>query len=398
MPKLTSAAKKPDEKQEFIPLCIPEIRGNEPLYLNDCLDTVWVSSVGKYVNRFEEELARYVGGSHAIATVNGTAALHVAVMVAGVEPDDEVIVPSLTFIATANAVRYACAWPVFIDVEPDYFQIDVEKLRSFIKNDCVRKNGGTINKHTGRRVKAIIPVHLLGHPVDMDPLIEIAAEYGLAIIEDATESLGARYKGRMTGRLGDIACFSFNGNKIITCGGGGMIVTDNPDWAARARYLTTQARDETQEYVHNSIGYNYRLTNLQAAMGCAQLEQIDDFIAAKRKTAALYAKLLGDQPGIRVMKQAEWAESIFWMYTIHVDREKYRTDARGLRAALREAGIESRTLWQPLHLSPAHKDAFSDSCDTAARLYKDCLSIPCSVGALPEQIERVAERICSLAR
>ena len=252
--------------QHFIPLCIPEIRGNEWEYVKECLDTNWVSSVGPYVDRFENMVSNYVGTNYAIATSNGTSALHISLLVAGVEPDDEVLLTSLTFIAPANAIRYANAWPVFIDAEPEHWQMSPQKVIDFLEQECNFQSGEVRNKHTGRRVKAIMPVHILGHPVDMDPILEVARRYHLMVIEDATESLGASYKGRMVGHLGHIACFSFNGNKILTTGGGGMIVTDNEAWANKAKYLTTQAKDNPVEYIHHEIGYNYRLTNIQAAM------------------------------------------------------------------------------------------------------------------------------------
>jgi len=269
----------------FVPLCVPEIRGNEWRYVKECLDTGWVSSVGAFVERFEKDMARQAGARHAVAAVNGTAALHVALLVAGVKPDDEVLVSTLTFIAPANAVRYAGAWPVFIDAEPDYWQMDPQRVADFLEKECRLEKGELRNRSTGRRVKAIIPVHILGHPVNIKPILELARKFSLLVIEDATESLGAKYEGRPTGSLADMACFSFNGNKIITTGGGGMITTDNEAWARRAKYLTTQAKDDPVEYIHNEIGYNYRLTNMQAAMGCAQLEQLDDYVVKKRHIA-----------------------------------------------------------------------------------------------------------------
>ena len=270
----------------FIPLCVPELRGKEWVYIKECLDTNWVSSAGTFVDRFEDAVAQYIGVKHAVATASGTAALHVALLVAGVQPDDEVVVSTLTFIAPANTVRYVGAWPVFVDAEPLYWQMDSEKLAHFLEKGCRWKDGALFNKVTGRRVKAILPVHILGHPCDMQPIMEAARKYGLAVIEDATESLGSKYQSTMAGHLGDIACFSFNGNKVITTGGGGMIVTDNAEWAKEARYLTTQAKDDPIEYIHEIFGYNYRLTNIQAAMGCAQMESLDEYISAKRRIAA----------------------------------------------------------------------------------------------------------------
>jgi perosamine synthetase len=378
--KFTSFEPGAPASDETIPLCVPEIRGNEWKYVKECLDTNWVSSVGPFVDRFEKELAEYVGTEHAVATVNGTAALHIALLVAGVQPDDEVLVSTLTFIAPANAIRYVGAWPVFIDAEPEYWQMDPQKVVDFLEEECRWSNGELRNKTTGRRVKAILPVHILGHPVNMDPILDVARKYDLTVIEDATESLGAKYKGQMVGTLGDIACFSFNGNKIITTGGGGMIVTDNEDWEEKAKYLTTQAKDDPLEYVHNEIGYNYRLTNIQAAMGVAQLEQLDDYIAAKRRIARRYNEAFGDVSGITPMKEADWAFSIFWMYTILIDEKKYGKESRELLKLLGELGIQTRPLWQPLHLSPAHNDYQRPQCKVAERLSRQALSLPSSVG------------------
>ncbi|MBC8330437.1 MAG: LegC family aminotransferase [Anaerolineae bacterium] len=375
-----------------IPLCVPEIRGNEWRYIKDCLDTNWVSSVGKYVTHFEEKLAAYVGTQHAIATSNGTAALHIALLVAGVEPDDEVLVSALTFIAPANAVRYASAWPVFIDAEPRYWQMDTQKVADFLENDCRWTSGALFNKQTGRRVKAIIPVHILGHPVDIDPILSVARKYNLAVIEDATESLGASYKGRNVGALGDMACFSFNGNKIITTGGGGMLVTDRDDFAAKARYLTTQAKDDPLEYIHHQVGYNYRLTNIQAAMGVAQLELLDEYIAIKSRIANTYTQAFDGIPGIHLMEQAEWANSIFWLNTILVDAAQYGLDSRQLMHKLARNNIQSRPLWQPLHRSPAYMDtAFSMPCPVADLLNRAALSLPSSVGLSAQDQQRVIE-------
>ena len=376
-----------------IPLCVPEIRGNEWNYVKECLDTNWVSSVGAFVDRFERELAAYAGTKYAVATCNGTAALHVALLMAGVQPDDEVLVSTLTFIAPANAVRYVGAWPVFMDAEAGYWQMDPGKVVDFLEKECRWRNGALYNRTTGRRVKAVLPVHILGHPVDMDPILEVARKYNLATIEDATESLGAKYKGRMVGHTGDIACFSFNGNKIITTGGGGMIVTDNEAWARRARYLTTQAKDDPVEYIHNEIGYNYRLTNIQAAIGCAQMEQLDEYIAAKRRIAATYTEALSDLPGITPMPEAAWAFSIFWMYSVLVDEAKYGTDSRALMHRLSKAGIEARPLWEPLHCSSAHNDCRSYEIETAERIQKQALSLPSSVSLSAAEQYRVIQAI-----
>lgn len=376
-----------------IPLCVPEIRGNEWKYIKECLDTNWVSSAGKFVDRFERELAAYVGTRYAVATCNGTAALHIALKVAGVEPDDEVLVSTLTFISPVNTIRYCGAWPVFMDADPIYWQMDPEKVVDFLEKECRWQGGNLVNKTTGRKVKAILPVHIMGHPCDMDPILEVARKYNLVIIEDATESLGAKYKGRMVGHLGDIACFSFNGNKIITTGGGGMIVTDDEAWARKAKYLTTQAKDDSVEYIHNEIGYNYRLTNIQAAMGCAQLEQLDEYINSKRQTARHYSEHLVNIPGIDPPKEAEWAFSIFWLYTILVDEKRYGMSSRQLMHRLRQKNIQARPFWHPIHSLPPYIDCQSYRVEVVDRLYERGLSLPCSVGIRAEEIELV---VCHL--
>lgn len=381
----------------FIPLCAPEIRGNEWAYVKECLDTTWVSTVGTFVDRFERVLADAVGGRHAVATNSGTAALHTALLVAGVEPDDEVLTSTLTFIAPANAIRYVGAWPVFVDAEPHYWQMDPEKTVDLLERGCDWRDGALYNRATGRRVRAIVPVHALGHPVDIDPILEVARRFELTVLEDATESLGATYKGRRVGCLGDAACFSFNGNKLITTGGGGMYVTDNDDWAQRAKYLTTQAKDDPLEYVHSEIGYNYRLTNLQAAVGVAQAEQLDSYVETKRRIAAIYGEALREIDGITPMREAPWSTSAFWMYTILVNETRFGASSRDLLRTLERHNIQARPLWQPLHLSAAHVGSFATDCSVAEALNRDALSLPCSVGLAPDAQARVIACVAAAA-
>jgi perosamine synthetase len=376
-----------------IPLCEPHLGGHEWKYVKECLDTGWVSTVGHFVTRFEKETAERVGARYAVATVNGTSALHIALMLAGVGRDEEVLMPTLTFIAPANAVRYLGAWPVFMDAEPRYWQMDVEKVADFLAHECRYAHGALRNRHTGRRVSAILPVHVLGHPVDMDPLLALAARYDLQVIEDATEALGAHYRGRAVGRpLGPgshAACLSFNGNKLITTGGGGMIITDDEAFARRARYLTTQAKDDSVEYVHHEIGYNYRLTNLQAALGVAQIERLHGHVEAKRRIARAYAAALAGVSGLDMMREASWARSAFWMYTVLVHPRMAGVTSRRLLQLLSKAGIQTRPLWQPLHLSAAHRGAFATDCSVAERLHRQALSLPCSVGLSGDAQTRV---------
>ncbi len=364
----------------MVPLCVPQIEGNEWDYVKECLDTNWVSSVGSFVDRFEESLAQFVGAKYGIATVNGTAALHVALLVAGVQPDDEVLVPTLTFVAPVNSIRYAGAWPVFIDSEPNFWQIDPEKLTAFLETECNLRGGNLVNRKTNRRVKAILPVHLLGHPCDMDPIFAAANRFGLAVVEDATESLGARYRGRMVGQPGHIACFSFNGNKIITTGGGGMIVTDNAAWAERSRYLTTQAKDDPIEYLHNEIGFNYRLSNIQAAMGVAQMENLPRFAAKKRTIADGYRRGLKDLKDITLMPAQPETDPTYWLYTALLPDQVTVDVRKKVIQGLNEAGVGARPLWHPIHGLPPYEGSQAFQIEVAPNLYRRGVSLPSSVG------------------
>ena len=381
----------PRPREEFVPLSAPAIQGREWEYVKECLDTAWVSSTGQFVERFEEMVSERTGARYAVATVNGTAALHVALLIAGVQPDDEVLVSTLTFIAPANAIRYVRAWPVFVDAEPVHWQMDPEKLVGFVETECEWRQGGLYNKQSGRRVSAIVPAHILGHPVDMQPILDVARKYDLRVVEDATESLGARYRGTPVGVLGDVACLSFNGNKTITTGGGGMILTNNGAWAARAKYLTTQAKDDPIEYIHGEIGYNYRLTNLQAALGCAQLEKLDEYVGVKRRLAETYTRALSPVRGVVGPREAPWAFCTFWIYTVLIDEDQYGMDSRALLRKLKQANIEARPLWQPLHLSPAHVGVHASKCPVAERLNQQALSLPSSVGLTPDHRRRVLD-------
>ena len=378
--------------EKRIPLAIPYLHGNEQRYLDECIRTNWVSYVGPFVSRFEEEFARAVGSSFAVAVNSGTAALHLALLAIDVRPDDLVLVPDLTFIAPANAVRYCGADPVFLGVDRETWQFDVALVGRFLRDECETVGGATRERRSGRRVSAVIPVHLLGHPVDMDPLIELCRDRGIAVVEDATETLGGRYRGRSVGTIGRVGCFSFNGNKIITSGGGGMLTTDDKEVATRARYLSTQARDDTSEYVHESIGYNYRLTNIQAAVGLAQLELLDEHVRSKRDIAARYAKALRDIPGVRLPVEAPWATATFWLYTILVDAPASRS-SRELITDLARDGIEARPLWAPLHEQRPYRTARAFEVADARWLYERGVSLPCSVGLAAGDQERVIKAV-----
>ncbi len=369
-----------------IPLSIPEISGNEWTYVKECLDSGWVSSVGSYVTRFEDCLKSYVGTDHAIATVNGTAAIHLSLLALEVGPDDEVIVPALTFIAPVNCVRYCGAMPVFMDCDPETLCLDVKKFEEFLQKECRRgKSGNTFNVSTGRKIRAAIPVHVFGHPVDMAPLLELAKEFNFDVIEDATESLGSEYRGVKTGSLARIGCFSFNGNKIITTGGGGMVVTCDEELALKIRHLSTQARTHPIEYFHDMIGYNYRLTNIQAAVGLAQMERLDEFIAIKRNNAGMYCRLFEGIDSVEMVWEQPWAKSNFWFYTIKIINDQRHSICNSLQLK----GIETRPLWKPIHSLPMYRSSFSYQIEHVETAYRDCLNIPCSVNLRPEQIEYI---------
>jgi len=379
-----------------VPLCVPEIRGNEWNYIKECLDTNWVSSAGSYGTRFEKMLADYVGANHAIVTVNGTSALHIALLVAGIEPDDEVIISSLSFVAPANAIRYAGAWPVFMDAEPKYWQMDPEKLESFLTQECRWQDGHLFNKLSGRRLKAILPVHILGHSCDMDPIIDLARKFGLTIIEDATESLGAGYKGNNVGSMGDVACFSFNGNKLITTGGGGMIVTNNQEWAERALYLTTQAKDDPIEYVHNEIGYNYRLSNIQSAMGVAQMELLDELVSAKRAIARRYHEGLQGVEGLTLMPTQPETTPVYWLYTVLLAPNTTLEVRKDVVRTLNAQGIGSRPLWHPIHGLPPYAECQSYLMETSMDLYHRAINLPSSAGLTEVDQQRSIDSLKSI--
>ena len=374
----------------MIPLSVPVISGNEWKYIKECLDTGWVSSVGGFVNRFEKIVADYVGVKHAVAVVNGTSALHVGLIACGVEPDDEVIVPTLTFIAPVNVVKYCSAYPVFMDCVKDTLCLDVQKVVDFLSNECEQKQDGyTYNKKTKRRIKAIIPVHVFGHPVEMDDLLEICQLYNLDIIEDATESLGSEYKGQRAGSFGRLGCLSFNGNKIVTTGGGGMVVTNDEDLAKRVKHLSTQAKSDPIEYDHDEIGYNYRLTNIQAAMGVAQMEKLGEFVKAKRENALMYKELLSEVFEVKFIWESPCAKSNFWFYTIKVNSEHKKP----LMEYLLSRNIQIRPIWKLIHALPMYYGFQSYEIDNAIDAYEGCISIPCSVDLKENDIEYVVGNI-----
>ena len=385
----------------FMPLCEPCIRGNEWEYVKECLDTAWVSSVGRFVDEFERVVADRVGAKYGVAVVNGTAAIHIALLTMGVRAGDEVLCSDLTFVATANAIRHAGAHPVLIDAEPEHWQLDVALLEQFARERCDLTDDGLRNRQTGRIVRAIVPVHVLGGAVEIRDLTRWARRWNVAVVEDAAEGLGAQYYERPLGTWSSVGCFSFNGNKVITTGGGGVIVTDCEEIAKKAKHLTTTAKLAGGEYIHTEVGFNYRLPNVLAAIGCAQMEALNDHIEAKRTTSARYRERLRDLRGIELWDAQDYVDATYWLHTIRVNPSLVGGTARDLMAYLAERKIQSRPLWQPMHLSPAHQECESVLNGVSAELYAECLSIPSSVTLTEFDVERVTGAIqafCAQAR
>lgn len=323
----------------------PRFTGNEKRYLQECIDSTFVSSVGPFVDRFEKDLTAYTGARHAVAVVNGTAALHVALMLAGVKAGDEVLVPALTFVATANAVHYCGAVPHFVDSEDQTFGVDPFRLRAYLTEKTEQRAGLCLNRSTGRVIRALLPMHAFGHPVDLGGLLAVAHDFGLALVEDSAESLGSFYHGRHTGTIGLLGTLSFNGNKTITAGGGGAILTNDSTLARRAKHLTTTAKlQHAWEYRHDEIGYNYRLPNLNAALGCAQLEQLPDMLASKRELFRQYRLAFDSVPGVRLVEEPERCESNYWLQTILLEQDDSAQRDRVLQVC-NDAGAMVRPAW-----------------------------------------------------
>jgi dTDP-4-amino-4,6-dideoxygalactose transaminase len=370
-----------------IPLAEPVIGGNAAAYLEDCLRTNFVSSVGPYVTRFEEAFAATVGSRFAVACASGTAAIHLALHVLDVGPGDEVFVPTLTFVASANPVRYVGATPVLVDVEAATYNLDPGLVAQEL-DDRARRGV--------RQPAAIEVVHLLGHPAEIDPLIEAAERHGVTLFEDASEALGATYTtgplaGRAVGSIGRIGCFSFNGNKLITTGGGGMLVTDDEGLARRARHLSTQARLPGRAYDHDEMGYNYRLTNIAAALGLAQLEQLPELLGARRAIAARYDEAIAGIEGLRPAPRASWADPSFWLYTSALDEPANGTGRDAVIDALAARSIEARPIWTPLHRTRLYADAPRIGGATAERIFAAGFSLPSSSNLSAHDQGRVVE-------
>lgn len=366
------------QQDSFVPLHAPSFTGNEWAYVKDCLDSGWVSSVGQYVEQFERMLAEFTGIKHAVAVVNGTAALHIALILAGVEQNDEVIIPDLTFVATANAVTYCGAIPHFADVEIDTLGLDPHKLQLYLNEISELRSGSCYNRKTGRRIKAVVPMHAFGHPVDLDPLVEVCQQYHLELVEDAAESLGSYYKGVHTGSFGKLAALSFNGNKIITTGGGGAVLTNDEALARRAKHLTTTAKvPHAWEYVHDEVAYNYRMPNLNAALGCAQMEYLPSLISNKRKLAEKYKAALEGLPKLTFFTEPPYANSNYWLNAILLDQSVSR-QRDDLLKATNEAGIMTRPAWKLMHKLEMYKECPAMDTSVAEEIESRLINIPSS--------------------
>jgi perosamine synthetase len=358
----------------------PRFRGNEWAYLKECLDSTYVSSVGKFVDRFETELASYTGARRAVAVVNGTAALHVALMLAGVEAGDEVLIPALTFIATANAVSYCRATPHLVDSEPRTLGMDAAVLREHLMACTEMRAGCCVNRSTGRVVRAMVPMHVFGHPADIDALLAVSHDFGIRLIEDAAESLGSTTGGRHTGTLGLMGTLSFNGNKTLTTGGGGAILTNDIELGARAKHLTTTAKmPHRWSFLHDAVGYNYRLPNLNAALGCAQLEQLPTFLADKRRLFDAYDARFADIEQVRLVAEPEGCHSNYWLQTLMLD-EDIAEQRDAVLAATNDVGLMTRPVWTLMHRLPPYRDAPRAALPVAESLERRLINLPSSAG------------------
>jgi len=362
----------------------PSFRGNEWLYLKECLDSTFVSSVGKFVDRFEADLAAYTGSKHAVAVVNGTAALHIALKLAGVKADDEVLVPALTFVATANAVTYCGAIPHFVDSEERTLGVDAAKLRRYLTSHTELRAGQCVSRTTGRVIRALVPMHTFGHPVDLDGLLAVAHDFKLALVEDAAESLGSYYHGQHTGTFGLMGTLSFNGNKTITTGGGGAILTDDPELARHAKHLTTTAKlPHAWEYRHDEIGYNYRMPNINAALGCAQLEQLPAMLAAKKRLFQRYQTAFAPVPSVRLMVEPEQCQSNYWLQTLLLGGE-HAGQLDSVLKATNVAGLMTRPAWTLMHeLAPFNEYPRMDLA-TGKSLSQRLTNLPSSSGLVQD--------------
>lgn len=362
---------------DFIPLAVPVFIGNEKKYLDECIDTTFVSSVGKFVDRFEENTARYTGCKRAVVCVSGTNALHMSLMLAGVERDDEVLTQALTFVATCNALSYIGAHPVFIDVDRDTMGLSPVAVREWLARNSEQKNGECYNKRTGPRIKACVPMHTFGHPVHLDELVEVLKEYHIELVEDAAESIGSLYKGKHTGTFGRVGALSFNGNKTITTGGGGMMLFNDEELGAYAKHITTQAKiPHRWEFRHDHIGYNYRMPNINAALGCAQLEHIEEYVANKRETAKAYEEFFKEIPEIEFFTEPKDTRSNYWLNVVIL---KDKESQLNFLEYTNDNGVMTRPIWELMNRLPMFEMCENDGLENTIWFADRVVNIPSSV-------------------
>ena len=358
----------------------PSFEGNEWLYLRECLDSTYVSSVGKFVDRFEDDLASYTGSKYAISVVNGTAALQIALKLAGVQADDEVLIPALTFVATANAVSYCNATPHFVDCEERTLGMDVLKLREYLSRISSQQSGQCINKITGRVIRAVVPMHTFGHPSDIEGLTSIARDFNIVLVEDAAESLGSFYQGQHTGTFGLFGTLSFNGNKTITTGGGGAILTNSRALARHAKHLTTTAKiPHAWQFRHDEVGYNYRMPNINAALGCAQLEQLSTKLASKRELLRRYQAEFIDIEGVSLFLEPKGCQSNYWLQTLVLDKKNSK-NLNSILETTNKIGLMTRPVWDPIYTLTPYRNSPRMDLSSAALFSKVVINIPSSSG------------------
>ena len=363
--------------QEFTPLSVPKFIGNEKKYLEECIDTTFVSSVGKFVDRFEEDMARYTGAKKAVVCVSGTNALHMALMLSGVERDDEVLTQALTFIATCNALSYIGAHPVFLDVDRSTMGLSPDAMKEWLYKNTEQRNGECFNKSTGRRVKACVPMHTFGHPVRIEEIAALCKEYHIELVEDAAESIGSKYKGKHTGTFGKVGAISFNGNKTITTGGGGMMLFNDEELGAYAKHITTQAKiPHRWEFRHDHIGYNYRMPNINAALGCAQLENLDRYIESKRQVAAEYEAYFKNIDGIEFFTEPENSFSNYWLSAVVLKDKESQLD---FLQQTNDNGVMTRPIWELMNRLPMFENCENDGLVNTVWFADRVVNIPSSV-------------------
>lgn len=386
----------------MIQLSTPNISSGELKYVNECLKSNWVSSAGPLVEKFEEAICKYTKAKHAVACVNGTSGLFIALKICGVKAQNEVIVPTLTFIAPVNVVKYLGAEPVFMDCD-GFMNLDADKLEEFCAKECRMTKNVLRNKKTGRIIKAVIPVHVFGNPCNMAAIMRIAKKFNLKVVEDATESLGSyytegAYRGKFTGTIGDFGVYSFNGNKIITTGSGGMIISKNRELVNKARYLVNQAKDDPVRSVHNEIGYNFRLTNLQSALGLAQLEHLEDFIKTKKKNYELYKELLKVVDGVEILGIPKGTAPNYWFYSLIIEKRKFGMGREEIMNCLRAKGIQTRPIWYLNHFQRPYRGNQTHKIEKAPWFWQRILNLPCSTSLKVKQVKLIVSTIRNLSR